>query len=151
MTETLPAAPGSYALVMRNHVRKHVDVGRLGRILFERGYLVYVGSAFGPGGLRARVGRHASTNKTLHWHVDYLRPHVELEEAWLTTDAGNREHDWAQRLGARLEIAHPRFGSSDCRCVSHLFFADDRPAPDLIGEDVCIASFFREPNVYLPR
>lgn len=151
MTESLPAAPGSYALVMCNRARIEIDVGRLGRARFERGFLVYVGSAFGPGGLRARVGRHASTQKTVHWHIDYLRPHVELEEAWLNTGRENREHEWARRLGAQIEIAHPRFGASDCRCTSHLFFSADRPMPTLIGDEIFITSNFCEPTVYLAR
>ena len=36
------------------------------------GWHIYVGSANGPGGMRARIGRHLRTDKTIHWHIDRL-------------------------------------------------------------------------------
>jgi Uri superfamily endonuclease len=98
-------------------------------VTIEPGYLVYVGSALGPGGIRARVARHARKSKKPHWHIDYLRPYLSLAETWWKTAPDRWEHDWAALLAARLDVAHPRFGASDCRCASHLFFAaPDRPA-----------------------
>ena len=59
-------------------------VGRLGALPVEPGFYVYVGSAFGPGGLERRVGRHATTEKKHRWHIDYLT-------AWLhSTRCGTR-------------------------------------------------------------
>jgi len=37
------------------------------------GYYIYIGSAFGPGGVRARMLRHLRADKPKHWHIDYLR------------------------------------------------------------------------------
>lgn len=133
MTAVLPSDPGSYALVLRNRAPLEVVVGKLGPVAIERGYLLYVGSARGPGGLRARVGRHARGRQIRHWHIDYLRPYVELEEVWLTMSSTNREHTWASSLGRHLDIAHPRFGASDCRCEAHLFFSARRPSAGLVG------------------
>ena len=48
--------PGSYAVILRNRKQATIDVGRRIQLAIEPGYYLYVGSAFGPGGLRARVG-----------------------------------------------------------------------------------------------
>ncbi|MFQ5635070.1 MAG: DUF123 domain-containing protein [Gammaproteobacteria bacterium] len=134
MHAPLPSEGGCYALVLRNSRPRKVSVGALGRVSIEPGYLVYVGSAFGPGGIRARVGRHLRTTKPLHWHIDYLRRYLAIKEVWLTTAPESLEHAWAQRLVRDLEPAFPRFGASDCRCGSHLFFSTGRPSAILLGE-----------------
>jgi len=133
LLRNLPAASGSYALVFRNRESRRVRVGALGRVGITPGFLIYVGSAFGPGGIRARVARHARRHKKLHWHIDYLRRYLSLEEVWLTTAAERMEHAWAERLGAHLEVAHPHLGASDCRCRAHLFFSAERPVVGLIA------------------
>jgi Uri superfamily endonuclease len=67
------AQQGTYALLLRARVEQAIEVGALGTLSVRPGTYVYVGSAFGPGGLSARVRRHADGTGTLHWHVDYLR------------------------------------------------------------------------------
>jgi len=143
MSDPLPAEPGSYALVFRNPASRRVRVGALGDVEIRPGFLIYVGSAFGPGGIRARVTRHARKTKKLRWHIDYLRRYLSLEEIWLTTAAQPMEHAWADRLGTQLEVAHPRFGASDCRCPAHLFFSSERPAAAMIDGDILL---FRPPS-----
>ena len=96
---TLPKAPGSYALVFRNAKTHTVSVGALGDVRINPGFYVYVGSAFGPGGLYSRVSRHVRVAKKHHWHIDYLRPYLAIDGVWWTTDTTRREHDWAERLG----------------------------------------------------
>jgi hypothetical protein len=68
--------------------------------------------------------------RRLHWHIDYLRPAVSLQEIWFTTDPVPREHLWAEMIaglpGAGTPI--PRFGASDCRCRSHLFHFASKPS-----------------------
>ena len=51
----LPPAPGTYALVLRVSAPTTLAVGQLGDITFSPGYYVYIGSAHGPGGVKARV------------------------------------------------------------------------------------------------
>ncbi len=98
--------------------------------MLRTGWYVYVGSAFGPGGLAARVGRHLRLRKTARWHVDYLPAAAEPVGVWTSTDPVSREHAWAaifQSLpGASIPL--PGFGASDCRCPAHLFFV--RRPPD---------------------
>ena len=50
--------PGTYALILRASTAQTIQIGRLGDLVMQPGYYIYVGSAFGPGGLAARVGRH---------------------------------------------------------------------------------------------
>jgi Uri superfamily endonuclease len=118
------AHPGTYALVLRSPSRATVRVGRLGRITLDAGYYVYVGSAFGPGGVRARVARHFRADKRRHWHIDYLRDALSPMGVWYTHDGRRLEHLWARTLEAMSDVSSiEEFGCSDCGCRSHLFFA----------------------------
>ena len=119
----LTRAPGTYALVLENARPARVAVGRLGSIDLRRGFHVYVGSALGPGGLQARVGRHLGPARAVHWHIDYLRRAARIVEVWYVLDSVRREHAWAETLGglAGASIPMPEFGASDCACSAHLF------------------------------
>ncbi len=120
--------PGTYALLMHNESRVTVSVGRLGHIKIEPGYYIYVGSAFGPGGVRARISRHLRMEKNFHWHIDYLREILYPYGAWYTHDKERLEHRWAQVLSktdGRYSVKG--FGCSDCKCFSHLFHSSTEP------------------------
>lgn len=125
--EPLPDEGGTYVLVLGCGKACAVEVGRLGPLHTTPGYYLYVGSAFGPGGLAARVRRHVRVGKRLHWHVDYLRAETTLEVVWFVK-ALRLEHRWAAALAAspRLQPV-PGFGASDCRCPTHLFHTRRRP------------------------
>ena len=45
----LPAAPGTYLLVLRADAPARVSVGSLGELEVGSGYYLYAGSALGPG------------------------------------------------------------------------------------------------------
>jgi len=115
-------APGTYALLLRAGEERIIEVGALGAMPVRPATYIYVGSAFGPGGLRARVGRHARGDGALHWHVDYLRAVTALEAVWYTHDTERRECTWAAALRALSGATVPRdgFGTSDCNCPAHL-------------------------------
>ena len=118
---TLPADPGVYALWLRIAEPLVLAVGRLGELGLPAGYCVYVGSALGPGGLRARVAHHARLAVRPHWHIDYLRCHAPLTAVWYSPNPVRREHQWAaifQELGGWAPL--PGFGTSDCHCLAHL-------------------------------
>jgi len=118
----LPGLPGTYALLLHLDAPVPLTVGRLGSFTFPAGDYVYIGSARGPGGLRARVRRHARAGKRHHWHIDHLLGHARLAAVHAVVDADRRECAWAAAL-SRLpgaEVIAPRFGASDCRCPTHL-------------------------------
>ena len=126
----LPDGPGTYVLILRAQRPQTVSVGKLGRFDFPPGWYAYAGSARGPGGLAARVNRHASPSKACHWHIDYLGPAAQLLEAWYALGTSRRECAWADALVALPggSIPAPRFGASDCCCRAHLFHFADRPS-----------------------
>ncbi len=116
-------------LLLRNPRRQQVRVGRLGRCDFLRGWYLYVGSAFGPGGVAARCAHHQRVTPRPRWHIDYLRAVAYLRQIWYSNDPQRREHQWAELLGEVLGLAEPirGFGSSDCDCGSHLFISAVKP------------------------
>ncbi len=122
--------PGTYALVFKTKRNKRIIIGKLGTLNLQPGYYIYVGSAFGPGGLKARIGHHCKNSSRRHWHIDYLSEYLPPAEVWYTYDPTHREHHWSQVLaharGASIPL--PGFGSSDCRCISHLYFLSARPS-----------------------
>jgi Uri superfamily endonuclease len=122
--------PGTYALILKNDSAQVVTVGQLGPLILRPSWYVYLGSALGPGGLAARVGRHIRPEKKRRWHIDYVRPHAELREVWFTHGIEDRECQWAQAFAemSKAELPFPRFGASDCRCASHLIWLPRRPS-----------------------
>ncbi|MQG34828.1 MAG: GIY-YIG nuclease family protein [SAR202 cluster bacterium] len=119
-SKTKARQTGSYAVVLRLPSRRKVRVGKLGWLDFPRGHYIYFGSALG--GLQARVSRHLSQDKKLHWHADYLSLEAPWEYAWQLADGQRWECEWTKSAvgfeGATQPA--PGFGSSDCRCASHL-------------------------------
>lgn len=116
-----PDVPGAYALLIL--LRRHFTgtVGALGRVTLAPGAYLYLGSARGPGGLRARLARHARSGKRPHWHVDRLTAAGRL--ALMLALPGGSECALAARARALPGAAVPvaGFGSSDCRrCPAHL-------------------------------
>ncbi|MGD8397665.1 MAG: DUF123 domain-containing protein [Anaerolineae bacterium] len=123
---------GTYILVLWLELPDKFRAGRLDEYRFPSGYYLYAGSAHGPGGLAARVGRHlrrVGYRKRAHWHVDYLRERAVWIGAWAASGL-KAECDWAAELrqlrGAR--VIAPGFGSSDCRCPAHLVHVPALPA-----------------------
>jgi len=124
---------GTYAIVLRCPCEDRIAIGRLGTFQLTKGHYIYVGSAFGAGGVRARVMRHHRDDKARHWHIDYLREYMPLVEAWYTYDAKRREHRWVEVMaGMSFVPCLKGFGSSDCDCYSHLFHVTAKPKVAMI-------------------
>ena len=104
---------GSYSLIIETPEK--AEIGALGTKKFNQEYAVYNGSAFGPGGLK-RVLRHFSSDKKIHWHIDYLLKHGELKMA-AVFPGKDLECELSEKLDGRPVNG---FGSSDCSCGSHL-------------------------------
>jgi Uri superfamily endonuclease len=120
----MESKPGTYALILRSRKRSRIQVGRKREVIVEPGYYVYIGSAFGPGGVRARVTRHCRSTKPKHWHIDYLREIMAVLGAWVSYEPDRLEHIWAQTLNSKEGITLvPDIGCTDCDCPSHLYFS----------------------------
>jgi Uri superfamily endonuclease len=130
---------GTYVLALWLAAEQSLSVGYLGRHHFPAGWYLYVGSARGPGGLRARLERHRRRlgfNKRVHWHVDLLREHSTWGGAWIRPSEERLECTWARTLarlpGARVVV--PGFGASDCHCAAHLLYVLTLPGDDWFAQ-----------------
>jgi len=131
----LESRSGTYVLALRCRACAEVEVGRIGRLYLQRGIYLYTGSAFGPGGVAARVSRHCRRAKPRRWHLDYLDEHLAPWGIWYSYAGEHLEHQWAASLMGIPEFSPvPRFGCSDCRCKSHLF----RSAENLCARSVSV-------------
>jgi sugar fermentation stimulation protein A len=121
---SLPSASGTYVLILELKVKQRLIVGKLGQFEFPEGSYSYVGSAQGSGGLSGRLRRHLKFNhdKKPHWHIDHLNRCAEIAQIWWLEGSPSQECVWAQKLSDLGLQCHPNFGSSDCRCISHLFW-----------------------------
>src|SRR5690349_15183396 len=121
----LPGEKGTYVLISFVSQVKRITIGRLGKFDIVPGCYAYVGSAFGAGGLKARIRHHLESTAAPHWHIDYLLQVAEPVEVWYTNADQKLEHHWADLLEhvPQFRIPIPRFGSSDYHRShsSHLF------------------------------
>ncbi len=116
---------GSYLLVIELHQSVSLSPGSLPHSRFARGFYVYVGSAMNN--LQSRINRHLRRQKTQHWHIDYLTPLASKIRAIPFRSARRLECALARKLESLSEHSCRGFGSSDCRCDSHLFFFEKPP------------------------
>ena len=101
-------------------------VGKLGVAQFPKGTYVYTGSAMG--GLAARLKRHLTRKKKIHWHIDHLLelPEARVDKVIVYPPVADQECRQNQRIAALpgATVVLGRFGATDCKsgCKSHLFF-----------------------------
>lgn len=132
--DTLPAQGGSYILLFNLPAPRQIVVGRFGELNFPAGSYLYCGSARGPGGIRARVRHHVTSQTRPHWHIDFFKRAARLNLVGYKIGTDRFECIWAQSLekSSNQEIIAPGFGSSDCSCRTHFFYltgkAGDLPA-----------------------
>jgi Uri superfamily endonuclease len=107
----------TYQLLIEVAEPVRVAVGRLGEFEFPAGLYCYTGSALRN--FEARVRRHLSPVKKMHWHIDYL-----LAAAGVRIREVRRfgEAECTVNRHTAGEIPVPGFGAGDCRagCGSHL-------------------------------
>lgn len=132
---------GSYTLLIQLPEEQTITTGRLKATYFPRGYYAYVGSAMG--GFKSRLNRHLKSDKKPHWHIDYLLEKASISEIILCETKDRTECAIAQALSCQFDSI-PGFGSSDCKCHSHLFFATDKMKPTIM---VTLSSLSIQPRL----
>ncbi len=125
MTEGWGGRPGTYLLYFTIEEPLHISMGRLGEHILKPGSYAYVGSAFGPGGLDARLRHHLRREKRTHWHIDHLTAKVPLAGV-IAVPWARLESRWAERLCHHPAASMPisGFGAGDAKsgeCKTHLF------------------------------
>jgi histidyl-tRNA synthetase len=137
---TVPAAPGAYVLIVDLARPLALDIATLSGAVLPAGRYAYCGSAHGPGGMRARIGRHRRREKTMRWHIDRLTAAGRIVAVHAEPDGA--ECDLFARLRAVPGVTVPLagFGSTDCpRCPAHLARVPD-------DFDIACLSLVRNPG-----
>jgi sugar fermentation stimulation protein A len=116
---------GSYIVILRLQRDRKISIGSLGEIRFRKGYYLYIGSA--KTNLTQRIDRHRRPANKYHWHIDYLRAAADFHVALPVRASEDLECEIAAAVGNLAEWEVPAFGSSDCRCLSHLFGMTEDP------------------------
>ena len=112
-------------IVLRLPEGVSINVGRLGKVDFRKGYYTYVGSA--KRSLSKRIERHRRLRKKLFWHIDYLKAVAEFHVALHIRTEDDLECEVAQAVKEIADTEISSFGASDCSCSSHLFLTETDP------------------------
>ncbi len=117
--ELIKNQKGTYLLVLKLHKNKMISVGKLGKQKFEKGIYFYVGSA--KVGYTKRVLRYFGGIKKKKWHIDYLIEETEPLGIFFMNNYP-KEEIFAKEMEKLYEIPVKKFGSSDTKATSHLFY-----------------------------
>ena len=115
--------PCCYILVLPLPCGFDGTIGSLGHCQLPPGEYAYVGSA--RSGLDQRLQRHLRSEKPMRWHIDRIS--IIAQSPWAMefqdpyTECSLAEE--LEKAGASPVL--PGFGSSDCRCLTHLFRAPE--------------------------
>ena len=113
---------GTYCLTIYLNKNVNLTIGKLyNNLQFKKGYYVYVGSAMNS--MNKRLERHLSNTKKMHWHIDYLliNENSKIEDI-LFNISNNKIECKLAKLISKNGDEIPKFGSSDCKCNSHLIY-----------------------------
>lgn len=132
----LKGKSGTYILVIKVPERITISVGRLSKtpITFSKGYYLYCGSALGKNGLYNRVKRHLSQEKKIRWHIDYLLERGKVTDVIFDTEPVRKECLYALKYLESGLSPVTGFGSSDCNCISHLYYSLKKQRTDKTSE-----------------
>ncbi len=110
---------GVYVLLIKVSRNVKLKVGCLGVIKFSKGFYAYVGSA--QNSLENRIKRHFRKRKKKFWHIDYLLSNSfsSIQKVFYLTSDKDMECRIATIMIQDFNYV-PGFGSSDCKCASHL-------------------------------
>jgi Uri superfamily endonuclease len=129
---------GTYVVLLDAPAAGVVRLGRHGTFRLPAGHLLYVGTAFGAGGVLSRTDRHVLGTGPRLWQLDDLRGFAAPAARWWTHHPSPLEHAWARavaNLPGCLGVA-PGAGGTDCHtsgdcrvCPAHLFAFAEPPTP----------------------
>ncbi len=95
-------------------------------MFFKKGDYIYIGSA--KGCLEVRLRRHLKKDKKSFWHIDYLLENkkTKILQIWIIPKSIECKTAYVFNEEHTCEIVKKGFGSSDCKCVSHLFYIKNK-------------------------
>jgi Uri superfamily endonuclease len=109
-----------YVLIIQVKNTTSIKVGSLGYLTFRKGMYAYIGSA--QSNFRYRIKRHLHKKKKLFWHIDYFLDNkkTKIWKIFFKEGIKTEECNLARLISKKGKIVL-KFGSSDCKCKSHLF------------------------------
>ena len=106
-------------------LRNRIDVKIRGRkVTINTGYYVYIGSAFGAGGLTSRLHRHLRKKKKIYWHIDQITTSEFCEIQSVEIIIGRKMECEVSEKISKIDFIESinGFGNSDCNsCQSHFY------------------------------
>lgn len=119
MVENIDSLHTLYAIHLEVVDEKTIEIGKLGNYHFEKGIYIYVGSA--KRNIISRIDRHKRVEKKKKWHFDFLRPYGTITKI-ITYENRFSECGLLEKIRKEVGGSLPikKFGSTDCRCFSHL-------------------------------
>jgi len=139
---------GSYLIILNLKKDRSLLVGELGELKFKKGYYIYVGSA--KANLTKRIERHRRLLKKYHWHIDFLRGTADFNVALPIRASEDLECGLATALNKIADWEVKGFGSSDCKCVSHLFGMSEDPVHSRTFIDLLLHFRINRLEKYVP-
>lgn len=112
---------GIYCLIIFLNSSKYIKIGKNRNIYFHKGYYFYVGSALNN--LEKRIKRHESSNKKLHWNIDYLLQFSEIISVKTIITKEKIECLLSKKISKIFQSTIQNFGNSDCNCFTHLYYS----------------------------
>ncbi|MGQ9617854.1 MAG: GIY-YIG nuclease family protein [Candidatus Aminicenantia bacterium] len=116
----------TYLLLFYLEEDRFVKTGKKGVFRFNKGYYLYSGSGKRNG--FQRVLRHIKSSKKKRWHIDYLISYCKIIKIWILFEENVNEcflSSGLKKLNGKILVK--KFGSSDCNCLSHLFYFKENP------------------------
>lgn len=117
---------GAYLILMKLINSKEIEIGKLGKIKFKKGYYIYVGSAMNS--IKSRTGRYLRGIRKKKWHIDYFIEHTSL--LYIVEIASDKRIEAAlSNLIESFEGVPIRgFGNTDLKEVpSNLYYFKKKP------------------------
>jgi len=112
---------GAYILSIHLEGLTSIAIPKMKTAKLQPGTYLYAGSAYGSGGIAARLKRHFKKHKKVHWHVDRLTSVAVTVEALAVLGGNECVLTEALISSGQFKTAIHGFGNSDCRtCDSHL-------------------------------
>ena len=113
---------------------------------FKKGNYLYIGSA--KACLEARLQRHLRKKKKTYWHTDYLlkSKKTKILQIWIIDKKMECQTAEVFCQDPTTEIIKKGFGSSDCKCLTHLFFIKDEKKTEKILREIGFSIFSSSSN-----
>jgi Uri superfamily endonuclease len=115
---------GAYFLKIYLETEQEIQISKLGKFVFRKGFYGYSGNA--KKNLNKRVSRHLrKTDKKLKWHIDFFlnNTYVSVKDYFLFYKKNEcKINKFFISNGGKILIK--KFGASDCKnnCLSHFLF-----------------------------